>query len=265
MLDFVREHGVVHPREVDAHFAHGKVTNWFGGSSNAIDAAARRHALPRPAARRAAARAASASTPRASRTRARRGPGGDAGRAGRRDRRQVRAAAGARHCRSSSCTWRARAAVARRAQGGAGAREGAAAARRGRRPHLVLAGRRGPAFAPPRARATTVRLLAPFDPVVWDRRRFEIFWGWAYRFEAYTPAPQARARLLRAAAAVARRGHRLGQPVGGRAGGSSPSFGYTAGSAPKAPAFRRALDDRAGPHRSIPRPFRPIPVTAVCS
>ena len=34
----------------------------------------------------------------------------------------------------------------------------------------------------------TVRLLAPFDPVVWDRRRFEIFWGWAYRFEAYTPA-----------------------------------------------------------------------------
>jgi uncharacterized protein len=34
----------------------------------------------------------------------------------------------------------------------------------------------------------TVRLLAPFDPLVWDRRRFELFWGWAYRFEAYTPA-----------------------------------------------------------------------------
>ena len=33
-----------------------------------------------------------------------------------------------------------------------------------------------------------VRLLAPFDPVVWDRRRFEAFWGWPYRFEAYTPA-----------------------------------------------------------------------------
>jgi uncharacterized protein YcaQ len=32
-----------------------------------------------------------------------------------------------------------------------------------------------------------VRLLAPFDPVVWDRRRFEQFWGWPYRFEAYTP------------------------------------------------------------------------------
>ena len=33
----------------------------------------------------------------------------------------------------------------------------------------------------------TVRLLAPFDPVVWDRARFERFWGWVYRFEAYTP------------------------------------------------------------------------------
>jgi uncharacterized protein YcaQ len=33
----------------------------------------------------------------------------------------------------------------------------------------------------------TVRLLAPFDPVVWDRDRFELFWGWTYRFEAYTP------------------------------------------------------------------------------
>lgn len=33
-----------------------------------------------------------------------------------------------------------------------------------------------------------VRLLAPFDPLVWTRTRFEILWGWAYRFEAYTPA-----------------------------------------------------------------------------
>ena len=34
----------------------------------------------------------------------------------------------------------------------------------------------------------TVRLLTPFDPVVWDRDRFEMFWGWQYRFEAYVPA-----------------------------------------------------------------------------
>jgi uncharacterized protein len=32
-----------------------------------------------------------------------------------------------------------------------------------------------------------VRFLAPFDPLVWDRRRFEHLWGWSYRFEAYTP------------------------------------------------------------------------------
>jgi uncharacterized protein len=33
----------------------------------------------------------------------------------------------------------------------------------------------------------TVRLLTPFDPVVRDRARFELLWGWQYRFEAYTP------------------------------------------------------------------------------
>jgi uncharacterized protein YcaQ len=32
-----------------------------------------------------------------------------------------------------------------------------------------------------------VRFLAPFDPIVWDRRRFEHMWEWAYRFEAYVP------------------------------------------------------------------------------
>lgn len=32
---FIVARGAVHPREVDAHFAHGKVSNWFGGSSNA--------------------------------------------------------------------------------------------------------------------------------------------------------------------------------------------------------------------------------------
>ena len=37
-----------------------------------------------------------------------------------------------------------------------------------------------------------VRILAPFDPIVWDRRRFEHLWGWAYRFEAYTPPAQRR-------------------------------------------------------------------------
>jgi uncharacterized protein YcaQ len=39
-----------------------------------------------------------------------------------------------------------------------------------------------------RAPQDTVRLLTPFDPVVRDRERLELLWGWVYRFEAYTPA-----------------------------------------------------------------------------
>ncbi len=50
--------------------------------------------------------------------------------------------------------------------------------------YLWPAGRldRQPADAPRK-----MRFLAPFDPIVWDRRRFEHIWGWAYRFEAYVP------------------------------------------------------------------------------
>jgi uncharacterized protein YcaQ len=47
---------------------------------------------------------------------------------------------------------------------------------------IVPAGERLDREAP-----SVVRMLAPFDPVVWDRRRFEVFWNWRYRFEAYTP------------------------------------------------------------------------------
>ena len=37
-------------------------------------------------------------------------------------------------------------------------------------------------------REDDVRALSPFDPIVWDRRRFALLFGWEYRFEAYTPA-----------------------------------------------------------------------------
>ncbi len=49
--------------------------------------------------------------------------------------------------------------------------------------YILPAGRRTYEPAPPR-----VRFLAPFDPLVWDRLRFEHLWHWPYRFEAYTPA-----------------------------------------------------------------------------
>jgi uncharacterized protein len=37
-----------------------------------------------------------------------------------------------------------------------------------------------------------LRFLAPFDPLVWDRRRFQSFWGWEYKLEAYVPADKRR-------------------------------------------------------------------------
>jgi uncharacterized protein YcaQ len=55
-------------------------------------------------------------------------------------------------------------------------------------PYVWLAGATGDEDEVPR----TVRFLAPFDPIVWDRRRVEHLWGWAYRFEAYTPAARRR-------------------------------------------------------------------------
>ena len=38
------------------------------------------------------------------------------------------------------------------------------------------------------AAARPVRIVAPFDALVWDRPRFAHLWGWEYRFEAYFPA-----------------------------------------------------------------------------
>lgn len=37
-----------------------------------------------------------------------------------------------------------------------------------------------------------LRFLSPFDPVVWDRRRFQLLWGWEYKLEAYMPSHKRR-------------------------------------------------------------------------
>jgi uncharacterized protein YcaQ len=86
-----------------------------------------------------------------------------------------------------------------------------------------------------------VRLLAPFDPVVWDRRRFVLLWGWTYKFEAYTP-PEKR-QLGYYALPLLRHDRVIGWAnVAAREGRLQPSFGY-AGAKPRDAAFRAALDD----------------------
>jgi uncharacterized protein len=87
-----------------------------------------------------------------------------------------------------------------------------------------------------------VRLLAPFDPLVWDRRRFELLWGWAYRFEAYTP-PAKRVRGYYALPLLWR-DQVIGWGNVAYAGGAlSADLGYVAGKAPRDAAFKRALAD----------------------
>ncbi len=186
VLAFVEERGEVHPREVDAHFAHGRVTNYWGGSSNAttqlLDGMHYRGLL----------------------------------RVVRRDRGVRVYAPAASVYEASASTARARAdalvaiAVAKYAPLPAPSLSSLVSRIRHGAPQLVpelraslqrarseLARTRVsgvdwyfPSGDDPREEGRggeCVRLLAPFDPVVWDRRRFELFWGWAYRFEAYTP------------------------------------------------------------------------------
>jgi uncharacterized protein len=89
-----------------------------------------------------------------------------------------------------------------------------------------------------------VRLLAPFDPVVWDRHRFELFWGWAYRFEAYVPA--AKRKLGYYALPMLWRDQVIGwanAKVSPDEGELRVDIGYVNARAPRARAFRAELDD----------------------
>jgi hypothetical protein len=82
-----------------------------------------------------------------------------------------------------------------------------------------------------------VRFLAPFDPLVWDRRRFEHLWRWTYRFEAYTP----KAKRVRAYYALPLL---WGERVIGWANAEDPAaieLGFVDGR-PRSREFARALD-----------------------
>ena len=97
----------------------------------------------------------------------------------------------------------------------------------------------------PQAAASDVRLLAPFDPIVWDRRRFELFWNWPYRFEAYVPA----ARRVRGyyALPLLWRDDVIGWAnlsVNGDQLHAAP--GYVSGRAPRDAAFKHAFAAELG-------------------
>jgi hypothetical protein len=85
------------------------------------------------------------------------------------------------------------------------------------------------------------RLLAPFDPVVWDRRRFELLWGWPYRFEAYTPAPKRKHGYY--ALPLLWRDKVIGWGnLSDQAGKLGAEFGYVASKPPRERAFARELE-----------------------
>src|SRR5882724_793892 len=203
LLGFVRERGAVHPREVDEHFSHGTVKNYWGGSSNAtthlLDAMHYRGLL-RVARRENGIRI----------YRAHQHASAPAGATERRARIDALVdvvvsiyaplpdpslAFYLRRLRYAVPQWQEALTSALRR-----AKERLSHARVDPTPQ-----RYGTEVTPLRrddvdwywpsdenvmdhSAHDTVRLLAPFDPVVHDRRRFDLLWGWVYRFEAYTPA-----------------------------------------------------------------------------
>lgn len=185
LLEFVRERGVVHPQEVDKHFAHGRVKNYWGGTSNAtthlLDAM-HYQGLLRVVRREAGIRLYAAHEHAE----------GPLDRAECLARLDALADAAIRiygPMPLSSLRF-----LLRRLRYAAPQWEGeiAGAIKRARErlrcEKVDGAEWYWPAeWKVPREAETHVRLLAPFDPVVWDRWRFERLWGWTYRFEAYTP------------------------------------------------------------------------------
>jgi len=88
---------------------------------------------------------------------------------------------------------------------------------------------------------STVHFLTPFDPVVWDRDRFELLWGWQYRFEAYTPAPKR--KLGYYAMPLLWRDHVIGWAnLSVENGRLKSQFGYVESRAPRDRSFKCELE-----------------------
>jgi uncharacterized protein len=240
VLAFVRERGAVHPREVDAHFSHGTVKNYWGGSSNAtthlLEAMHYKGQL-RVARREGGVRiyAVHEHGP---------GPIGSAARQAHIDAIVdvvVRKYAPLPAASLSYVVSRLRYAVPQ----WHGKLRCALHRAKQRLSRTRIEGNdwywpvdeRPSSEAPP----NVVRLLAPFDPVVWDRRRFELFWGWAYRFEAYTPV--SKRKLGYYALPLLWRDRVVGWGnVSVRGGEVHALFGYVDSQPPRDRAFTRELD-----------------------
>ena len=239
LLDFVEERGAVHPRDVEEHFAHGMVRNYWGGSSHAttqlLDALHYRGKL------RVARRDKGIRVYRIHRHEA--APLDEAARRARLDALvdvvlNIYAPVPGRSL--SYLVRRLRYAVPQWAD------EMSATLHRARErlAHARVDGvdwywpnEDNPRKAP---EPEGVRLLAPFDPVVHDRTRFELFWGWVYRFEAYTPAPKR--KLGYYALPLLWRDRVIGWGnLAVKNGELTSELGYVNGQPPRDRAFKREL------------------------
>lgn len=239
LLEFVRERGAVHPREVDEHFSHGKVRNYWGGSSNAtthlLDAMHYRGML-RVARRENGIRIYTAHQHRLE-------PADEADRRARLDA-LVDVAIGV----YAPLPGRSLADLVRRLRFAVpqwhGELKDALLRARQRLSHARVDGVDwywpSEEDAARAAQQDVVRLLTPFDPIVWDRDRFELLWGWVYRFEAYTPAPKR--KLGYYAMPLVWRDRVIGWGnVSVKNGELQAEFGYI-GSPPRDRAFKRELE-----------------------
>jgi uncharacterized protein YcaQ len=238
VLAFVRERGRVHPREVDAHFAHGSVTNYWGGSSSAtthlLDHLHYRGLL-RVSGRDGGIRQYEAQTHTTD-------PLSLAERRARLDALLMVLVEKYAPLPSATLSW-----LANRMRIATPQWEGDVGRSRARLKHRLRHARVDGVdwFFPDEpldgAIDERVRLLAPFDPIVWDRRRFDILWGWPYRFEAYTPA--AKRQYGYYALPILWRDEILGWAnVSRRDGGITVDAGYVQGRAPRSRQYRQELD-----------------------
>lgn len=176
LRDFVHARGEAHPDEVERAFSHGRVKNPWGGTSRATTSmldAMHHRGLVRVARRENGVRVFGRSQLAASEL-------DDDSRA-----RALLGLAIKLYAPVSSSGLRTLIRFLR-----SGARALQPAMRRLARtlePDVTVDGVSWFGFSKPNEPEDVVRFLAPFDPLVWDRQRFESLWGWAYRFEAYTP------------------------------------------------------------------------------